>query len=296
MNAKKSSSKPVDTSRGRAGRPQSLFAPTSGTPEPPSIDDGEPETADAGIAAAVAAAPTAAQSVEHHGGTAAIATVELTRSYGDTIALEPLSVNIPAGQRVALVGHNGSGKTTLIRMITGTLDATGGSVTIGGHDVGSIEARAALSYLADQPVFYDDLSLIEHIEYIARLHGRADWTDHATELMERFAIEHRADDLPITFSRGLKQKAAICLAFIRPFDVLIVDEPFVGLDAPGRGELLALFDEAHEAGQTLLVATHELHTVAASDRLLALADGVLIHDGPADVDVDALVDGVEPSS
>jgi len=318
MNAKKrTSQQPVDTSRGRAGRPKSIFAPvgegatvqsdvdgsssggsssdgsSSGGSSSDGSSSGEPElVAPEPVESQITAEkPTIEQSTPT--GIAAIEATDLTRSYGDSMVLEPLSLHIPVGQRVALVGHNGSGKTTLIRMITGTLDPTGGTVTLGGHAVGSIEARAAMSYLADQPVFYDDLSLIEHIEYVARLHGREQWLDHANELAERFGIAHRRDDLPVTFSRGLKQKAAICLAFIRPFEVLIVDEPFVGLDTPGRTELLALFDEAQRNGKSLLVATHELHTVAASDRLLALANGELIHDGSPDVDVETLVEGVK---
>jgi ABC-type multidrug transport system ATPase subunit len=295
VNTQKRPSQPaLDTGRGRAGRPKSIFAPVDDAADKPA-ESPEPESAVPESAVPNSAGPNSAGPAEVPSGTAAIAVTELARSYGDSVALEPISLRIRAGQRVALVGHNGSGKTTLIRMITGTLDPTGGSASVGGHAVGSIEARAAMSYLADQPVFYDDLSLIEHIEYVARLHGRSDWAAHGNELMERFGISHRRDDLPVTFSRGLKQKAAICLAFIRPFEVLVVDEPFVGLDTPGRNELLTMFDEAHENGRTLLVATHELHTVAASDRLLALADGTLIHDGSPDVDVAALVEGNAPT-
>jgi ABC-type multidrug transport system ATPase subunit len=281
VNTQKRTSQPVvDTGRVRAGRPKSIFAPVENTA------DTTPDTVES---QSVESQPV--EPVEVPSGTAAIAVTELSRSYGDAVALEPITLRIPAGQRVALVGHNGSGKTTLIRMVTGTLDPTSGTASIGGHAVGSIEARAAMSYVADQPVFYDDLSLIEHIEYVARLHGRSDWAEHGGELMERFGISHRRDDLPVTFSRGLKQKAAICLAFIRPFEVLLVDEPFVGLDTPGRTELLTLFDEAQANGQTLFVATHELHTVEASDRLLALSNGTLIHDGSPHVDVAALVEG-----
>ncbi len=222
---------------------------------------------------------------------AAIVTDGLRRDYGDVTALHPIELAVPAGQRLALVGHNGSGKTTLIRMLAGLLAPTAGGATIAGHIAGSMGARAALSYLADQPIFYDDLSVLEHLEYVARLHGRQEWTDAADDLLERFALTDRADDLPSTFSRGLKQKAAICLAFVRPFDVLVVDEPFVGLDSNGRDELLALFDDAHELGKTVLVATHELATVAASQRVVALRDGQIAYDGSPDTDLAALVDG-----
>ena len=109
-----------------------------------------------------------------------------------------------------------------------------------GSPVGSLEARAATSYLGDQPVFYDDLSVWEHLEYIAKLHGHDDWEGHATDLLETVGLLDRRDDLPMTFSRGLRQKAAIALAFIRPFELLLVDEPFVGLDRTGRDALLDL--------------------------------------------------------
>jgi ABC-2 type transport system ATP-binding protein len=215
----------------------------------------------------------------------------LTKTYGDAPALAPLDLSVPAGERVALIGHNGSGKTTLMRMLAGLLDPTDGEASIGGAAPGTIEARAAVSYLADQPVFYDDLSVAEHLEYIARLHGADGWRDRADDLVERIGLAARVDDLPVTFSRGMRQKAAICLAFVRPFDVLLVDEPFVGLDTPGRHALLALFDEAQAAGHTLLVATHELATVAACERVVALRSGEVVYDGGPDTDLDALVVG-----
>ena len=121
----------------------------------------------------------------------------------------------PAGQHVALVGHNGSGKTTLLRMAAGLLDPTGGAVEIGGHRRRQPEARRLLSWLSDTPTFYDDLSLWEHLEYVARLHGVADWQAAAEELLDGSASADRRDDIPTTFSRGLRQKAAIALG-VRP--------------------------------------------------------------------------------
>ena len=100
----------------------------------------------------------------------AIETVGLTKRYGDNDALAPIDLTIPFGQRISLIGHNGSGKTTLIKMLTGLLEPSGGTSTVAGHVAGSPEARAALSYLSDQPVFYDDLTVREHLEYVARLH------------------------------------------------------------------------------------------------------------------------------
>jgi ABC-type multidrug transport system ATPase subunit len=219
-----------------------------------------------------------------------LSTRQLTKSYGDRPALEPLTLTIESGAKVALVGHNGSGKTTLMKMAAGLLDPSGGSVQIGRHEAGTQEARRLLSWLSDMPTFYDDLSLWEHLEFVARLHGVTEWQNSAEELLEQIGLTPRRDDIPTTFSRGLRQKAAITLAFIRPFKLMLVDEPFVGLDEPGKQALLRLFDAASSRGATLLIATHELTFVKQVGRLLALRDGEMIYDGaPSDTDVHSLV-------
>jgi ABC-type multidrug transport system ATPase subunit len=214
----------------------------------------------------------------------------LMKSYGDRPALAPLDLVVPHRQRVAMVGHNGSGKTTFMRMAAGLLDPSGGSVYVGGHAAATPEARSSIAYLSDTPTFYDDLSVWEHLEYVARLHGVESWDQHGADLLGHLGIYERADDLPNTFSRGLRQKAAIALAFIRPFDVLLVDEPFVGLDATGKTALLELLDDAAGDGATLIVATHELGYVERVARLVALRDGEVVYDGaPAAADVAELV-------
>jgi ABC-2 type transport system ATP-binding protein len=214
----------------------------------------------------------------------------LVKTYGDAPALGPVDLSVAANERVVLIGHNGSGKTTLLRLAAGLLDPTAGKISLCGHAVGSLEARAAVSYLGDQPVFYDDLSVREHLEYVARLHGNDEWEAQGTDLLARLGISERADELPTTFSRGLRQKAAIALAFVRPFALLLVDEPFVGLDRGGREALLELLVEAHAAGAALLVATHELQTLTAAQRVVALRDGAIVFDGPpSEADSDSLV-------
>ena len=221
---------------------------------------------------------------------AALSTQQLTKDYGDRPALLPLDLEVPQGQHVALVGHNGSGNTTLLRMAAGLLDSTDGQAYISGHLAGTQMARTALSWLSDTPTFYDDLSLWEHLEYVGRLHGATEWETKAESLLARLQLSGRRDDIPTTFSRGLRQKAAISIAMVRPFDVMLVDEPFVGLDQAGKNTLLELLDEAAAAGATLLVATHELAFVNRVQRLLALRDGALVYDGaPTETDVHALV-------
>lgn len=221
----------------------------------------------------------------------AIRTDELHKSYGDRPALQPTSLVVERGERVALVGHNGSGKTTLMRLLAGLMDSTTGSAEIFGHESGSSEARRQVSWLSDTPTFYDDLSLMEHLEYVARLHGVDEWQAHAEQLISAVGLEARAKDLPTTFSRGLRQKAAICLALVRPFGILLVDEPFVGLDQEGKRVFLDLIG-AIDPQRTVMIATHELGFVDRVDRIVALHDGAVSYDGTTDgVDIESLVRG-----
>ncbi|MDP9073579.1 MAG: ABC transporter ATP-binding protein [Actinomycetota bacterium] len=218
-----------------------------------------------------------------------LSTDGLTKSYSDLVALEPLTLSVPEGQRLAVVGHNGSGKTTLLRIAAGVLEPSSGSVDIVGSPAGSLEARAAVSYLPDNPVLYDDLSVMEHIEYVCRLHNAESWQSQAVDLLAALGLTERADHLPSRFSRGLRQKTAILLGLIRPFALLLIDEPFVGLDPSGRAALLDLVDDATASGATVVVATHQMDFVSRVDRCLALRDGAVVYDGPPDqVDVTSL--------
>jgi len=206
---------------------------------------------------------------------------KLVAGYGDLIALQGLDVVVEEGARVALIGPNGAGKSTFLRLAAGLLDAAEGEITVGGWPAGSLEARALTSYLPDTPALYDDLSLNEHLEYVARLHGVEEWEDRAANLLERMGLSHRSDDCPGGFSRGMRQKASIALAFVRPFGVLLADEPFDGLDPRSRDALSTLVDEATAAGSAVVMATHHLEIVQQSSRCLAIEDGILVYDGPA---------------
>ena len=228
--------------------------------------------------------------------TKALLVDNVSKSYGESPGLDPVSLEIERGERVALIGHNGSGKTTLMRIAAGLLEPTDGSVGVCGNPSGSMPARASLSYIADQPTFYDDLSLWEHMEYVARLHGVEDWEQTAADLLGHLGIYDRADDMPNRFSRGLKQKSAIALGFVRPFDLLLVDEPFVGLDSSGKEALLELLSSASDDSATVVVATHELSFVHTVRRVVALRDGRLVYDGGVEgIDVDRLVRTEDPA-
>jgi ABC-2 type transport system ATP-binding protein len=216
--------------------------------------------------------------------------IGLCKDYGDRPALRSVDLEVMAGERVVVVGHNGSGKTTLLRLAAGLLEPTAGEVRLGSAKAGSLLARRAVSWLPDSPTFYDDLSLWEHLEYVARLHGTIDWNARAEHLVTVLGLEARRDDLPTTFSRGLRQKASIALGLVRSCDVVLIDEPFVGLDAAGRAALLSLLDDVHRSGATIVVATHEPGLLPVVDRVVVLRDGELAYDGPPE-GFDAVTEG-----
>jgi ABC-type multidrug transport system ATPase subunit len=215
----------------------------------------------------------------------------VTKSYADRVALDDVSLAVERGELVALVGANGAGKSTLLQLAVGLLDATSGDVLVEGAAAGSLDARRSLSYISDQPSLYDDLTVNEHIEYVSRLHGAEARPEAADELLAILNLTARADDLPARFSRGLRQKTAIVLALVRPFSVLLVDEPFVGLDPAGQQALAELLVAAADAGCAVLVATHQLTFLERADRCLALRDGAIAYRGPVDRGViDPLLD------
>ncbi len=205
---------------------------------------------------------------------------ELTKDYGSSRALGPVSLTIGGGERVALVGHNGSGKSTLLSLIAGRLEATEGRVLVRGFPAGDVRARALVSYLPDTPVLYDDLSLAEHLDYLSRLHRTTPTDQHSHDLLEAFGLADRVDDLPADYSRGLRQKAAITVAVCRPYQLLLVDEPFSGLDRAGKSTFVELLGRVAEAGGSVLVATHDEGAAETFDRVITLEHGLVIDADP----------------
>jgi len=206
----------------------------------------------------------------------------LGRSYDGYIALGSFTVDIEAGEFVALIGPNGAGKTTFLNLAAGLLDPTSGAVEVAGETPGSLQARSALSYLPDTPVFYEDLSVAEHLEYVAALHGAEDPKARIDELIERLGLVGWEDALGAELSKGMKQKASIALALVRPFQVLLADEPLDGLDPPSREVLFDLLAEIRAAGAAIVVSTHRPDVIAAAGRCVAIRDGRLVYDGAPD--------------
>ena len=209
-----------------------------------------------------------------------------------TRIVSDVSIEIPHGSFVALVGPNGAGKSTFLGLVAGLIEPSDGSAWIAGHEAGTLPARSAMSFLPDQPVLYDDLSVHEHIEYIARLHGTADWEEYGEDLLDMFNLVDRADDLPSRFSRGLRQKTALICGLIRPFSVLLIDEPFAGLDRPGQETLVEVLGDVVEQGATVICSTHQLDLLEVATRCVGLRDGEISYDGKPTADkINDLVSG-----
>jgi ABC-2 type transport system ATP-binding protein len=210
----------------------------------------------------------------------------LTRRYGRLVGLERLDLELKAGECVALIGANGSGKSTAVRTIAGLLEPSEGSVRICGHDP-HVEpeaeaARAALALVPDAPLLYDDITVRQHLELVALAHGVLDdgVAARIEALLERLGLTARADFLPAELSRGMKQKAGLACALVRPADLLILDEPVVGLDPPSQVLLTELLLEAKARGTAVLLTTHQMRFAdGVADRALLLGEGKVLDRG-----------------
>jgi ABC-2 type transport system ATP-binding protein len=211
----------------------------------------------------------------------------LTRSYGRLVALTRLDLKLKAGECVALIGANGSGKSTAVRTMAGLLEPTDGSVLICGHDPHTEPeaqmARAALALVPDAPLLYDDLTVRQHLELVALAHGVADdgLDARIDELLERLGLTARAGFLPAELSRGMRQKTGLACALIRPAELLMLDEPVVGLDPPSQALLRELLIDAKKRGVAVLFTTHQMaFAEGVADRAILLDEGTVLDRGP----------------
>jgi len=216
----------------------------------------------------------------------------VTKAYADRVALDDISLEVTRGELVALVGANGAGKSTLLQLAVGLLEPTSGDVLVEGTAAGSLDARRSLSYISDQPSLYDDLTVNEHIEYVSRLHGGPARPESADELLDLLNLTPRADNLPARFSRGVRQKTALIGGLIRPFRLLLIDEPFAGLDRPAQEMLVDVLGDVCEQGASVVCSTHQLELLEVATRCVGLQDGEKVYDGkPSAEKINELVGG-----
>jgi heme exporter protein A len=211
-----------------------------------------------------------------------IATHGLARRFGGRVAVSDVTLTLEEGDCLALFGPNGAGKTTLLRMLAGLLRPTSGSGMVAGVALpGGAELRAAIGYISHASMLYAALSARENVELTARLFGMRDARAAAMRALERMALSDRAEMPVRQLSRGMQQRVSIARATVHDPRVVLLDEPFTGLDDSGSAALGAHLAALRAAGTTMVLVTHQIAEG------LALATHAAIMRGGALVRVEA---------
>ena len=196
--------------------------------------------------------------------------------------IEVPDMTFERGELVALVGPNGSGKSTLLTMMTGLLEPTRGEITIDDHALGSTPARSLLSFVPDKPALFDDLTVAEQIDYVARVNGLSEPNDVSQRLLDVLGVRDLLDRFPHSLSKGQRQKASIVVATARPFDALLLDEPKSGLDSDSTTGLIDLLDELASDDKLIIACTHLGELTETATRVARIVDGTLTDGDEAD--------------
>ncbi|MEN8173492.1 MAG: ABC transporter ATP-binding protein, partial [Chloroflexota bacterium] len=185
----------------------------------------------------------------------------ISYQYGSYQAVQETSFKVNKGEIIVITGSNGAGKTTLLGCLSGLLLPTSGKVFVDGYDLYQREcsAKRRLSYLPDYPHFYQELTAWEHIQFIAQAHSVGDgFEKQANALLNEFDLTATRDMYPHTLSRGMRLKLGIILSLIRPFSVLLMDEPTSTLDPVGTEILCKKLGEFSADGAAIIFTTHDL--------------------------------------
>ncbi|PCJ55904.1 MAG: ABC transporter [Candidatus Hydrogenedentota bacterium] len=214
-----------------------------------------------------------------------IKTNDLTKKFGSNIAVNKLNLDIPEGEFFCFLGPNGAGKTTTIKMLTGLIRPTNGTASIGGFDIGKhpVETKKLLGYIPDHPFLYQKLTGREFMHFVAGIYqiSQNGLKNTIEELLEIFELTHVGDQLIENFSHGMRQKLSFASCFLHQPRVVIVDEPWVGLDPKNiRSVKDFLKRKTIEDGLTVLMSTHTLSIAEEiADRIGIINHGKLLHIG-----------------
>ncbi len=209
----------------------------------------------------------------------------LTKSYGDTLAVDHLNLKIKRGEVFGVLGPNGAGKTTTILMLLGLTEPTSGSVRVLGYDPARepLKVKARVGYLPDQVGFYDELTARDNLRYIAALNriGGAEADDRITAAVKRLGLRDEVIDKQVrTYSHGMRQRLGLADLLVKRAEVIILDEPTVGLDPEAAREFLSLILSLKDEGITIILASHLLHQVQAiCDRVGLFNRGKMVLQG-----------------
>lgn len=207
----------------------------------------------------------------------AIRTCGLSKDFGNRCALREVNLEIASGQSVALTGDNGAGKTTLLKCLASAIRPTAGDLFWFGRRVTSLpKMRRLIGLVAHESRLYAHLTLRENLVFAARMCGVKQPTRRADQLLRYIELHARADQRPTSVSRGMQQRVAVARALVHDPPILLLDEPFAGLDASGHTWLMGWLLDLHRNGRTLCFAVHDLATTQRlADRHLELRRGGL---------------------
>lgn len=195
------------------------------------------------------------------------------KEFGRHVALRGVDLAVARGEVLALIGPNGAGKTTLLRIGAALGRASSGEVEVGGAALDA-RARARIGYLGHATLLYGNLTALENLVFYARVYGVARPRERALELLERAGVARRANDSIARLSRGTQQRVALCRAFIHDPEILLLDEPFTGLDPHGTALLKAWLLERVAGGGAAVMTTHDLGAALdVATRFAVLAGG-----------------------
>ena len=205
----------------------------------------------------------------------------LTKRYGDTLAVDDVTLSVSAGEIFGFLGPNGAGKTTTIRMMMGLLQPTAGQILLGGHDLGRepLEAKRLCGFVPDRPHVYDKLTGVELLDFNADLYriGAAEKEERRERLLRLFDLDEWCDELVESYSHGMKQRLVMAAALMHAPRILVVDEPTVGMDPRGARLLKQIFLGLAASGATVFMSTHSLEVAEElCDRIGIIHRGTLI--------------------
>ncbi len=201
----------------------------------------------------------------------------ITKTYGERRALDDVSFSVARGRLTGFVGGNGAGKTTTMRIILGLLSRDGGSVTLDGAELTATQRRT-FGYMPEERGLYPKMKVLEQIVYLARLHGfdKRTATDKATLILEQLGLGERLNDAIESLSLGNQQRAQIAAALVHDPDVLILDEPFSGLDPLAVETVVSVLQDRARQGAAVLFSSHQLDVVERlCDDLVIIAGGTV---------------------
>ena len=224
---------------------------------------------------------------------AAIEASSLTRTFGRRVAVRALTFSVNDGECLALFGPNGAGKTTLLRILAGLLRPTSGTARIGGVKLpGGAEARAVVGLISHQSMLYSALTARENVEFTARLYGVDSPREAAIRALQRMRLEERADSPVRSLSRGMQQRVSIARAIVHDPRVVLLDEPYTGLDETGAAALSAALESLKGSGAALVLVTHHLgEGLALATHTAIMRDGRFVkHEPRGTLELDAYRD------